>query len=516
LGSYRIFFGLSFSCACSIAGCGNLIGFSDYSVADDSVGGSGGGFAGSHAEGGGAGETLGDGGTSGAVDGSSGAAGASGSAESGSAGSNDSGGSSGSGAASGSGGSAGGPVACPGGCDDANDCTSDSCVSAACAHEPLAVGSACGSGRSCDAQAVCVRCRDTAPGAAQDVGCSPTAPVCVGTGLDAACAGCTMAADCNDGNECTSEACTSGNCVFTPVAAGSACATGVCNGLANAEKCVACTNSAAGGAQDAGCTAAKPVCDPSGTPTCYACLTSADCAADSVNCTVATCTNHVCSQVPTDSVCPLSGDVCNPNRCDAVAGCKPVDISTQVTLIDATTVGNGSFETGTQPATGWREDGDYWLTKDCVTVNGCNPGSNSGKTFASAGRVLAWLGGANDSGIGDLNQPLSLPAGAKRLRILADANFQTQSKNTSNKDYFQVRLMDAAYVQIGSPLLAKSNVDAQTGPTYLWTANGVDVTADVSAHAGKVVSVSFWASCDTQSMTDFYLDNVRVTATICK
>ena len=68
---------------------------------------------------------------------------------------------------------AAGPAACPGGCDDTNDCTTDRCVLGSCAHDALPVGTACGVARTCDAQSLCVRCRDTAAGIAQDVGCSP-------------------------------------------------------------------------------------------------------------------------------------------------------------------------------------------------------------------------------------------------------------------------------------------------------------------------------------------------------
>jgi len=244
-------------------------------------------------------------------------------------------------------------------------------------------------------------------------------------------------------------------------------------------------------------------------------MSSADCATDNVSCTVETCTGHVCSHVASDASCNASGDVCKPNKCDAVLSCKQVDISSQSILIDAATVGNGSFELGKKPATGWSEDGPYWIAKDCGTT-GCQPGSNSALTKASVGKSLAWLGGVLDAGVGDLSQALMLPTGTRTLHIQADTNFQTQSTAAENEDSFEVRLMDADYVQIGAPLLSKSSADAQTGTTHPWTLNGVDVTVDASAHAGKVVSLSFWSSCDTASITDFFVDNVRVTATVCK
>ena len=78
---------------------------------------------------------------------------------------------------------------------------------------------ACGTGRTCDDNAVCVRCRDTAAGKGQDEGCTAGAPVCMGTGTAATCAGCTKDIDCDDGNECTTESALP-SCVVSPVTAG--------------------------------------------------------------------------------------------------------------------------------------------------------------------------------------------------------------------------------------------------------------------------------------------------------
>jgi hypothetical protein len=257
LGSYRHLVALSFAGLCAVSGCGNLIGLGEYSVADDSgnapggmgnvagsnTGGSAGAGVGGSSLSGSAGTEMGEGGTGGVPDESAGSPGEGGAPEPG-GGTGGIGGTGGSaGGTSGSAGGGGAPATCPSGCDDSNDCTTDSCKAGVCAHDPLPVGTACGGSRSCDAQALCVRCRDTAAGTGQDVGCSPTAPMCLGTGLDAVCAGCSSASDCNDGNECTTETCNAGKCVFSTVAAGTPCATGVCNGTASAEKCLTCTTS---------------------------------------------------------------------------------------------------------------------------------------------------------------------------------------------------------------------------------------------------------------------------------
>ena len=514
LGSYRYFVGLVLASLCAVPACSNLIGLNGYSVggegggepegrARNDAGRAGAALGGDSSGGGAAGDTtIGDAGNDGVLNGGST-------------------GHAGSGGSAGNGETAGAANSCPDSCDDGNECTDDACVSAKCVHQPVAVGTDCGTGQSCDADAICVRCRDTAPGTGRDVGCPASAPVCVGTGSDAVCGGCTIDDDCDDGNECTTEVCAKTKCVVTPVDAGGACTDGICNGTAP-EKCVACIDDASGGNKDSGCSNAKPVCDAGDTPTCYQCVKDADCATDNVSCTVETCSNHVCTHVATDSKCP-STDACNPGKCDATTGCTTTPITpTSLVLINASK-NNGSFETGSSPSTpkqnpaaGWNEDGPYYLTKNCSS--GCIPASNNGATTASAGKVLAWLGGAEDAGESDLNRVISLPAGAVSLHIQADTNFQTASTAASNDDQFQVRLMDAVYEQIGAALYSKSASDAQLGDTHVWTTNGIDVTADETALGGQDVSISFWSSVDTDpdTITDFFMDNVRISVTYCQ
>jgi len=107
-----------------------------------------------------------------------------------------------------------------------------------------------------------------------------------------------------------------------------------------------------------------------------------------------------------------------------------------------------------------------------------------------------------------------LPAGAVSLHVQADTNFQTGS--TTNAGYFQVRLMDAGYAQIGAPLYSKSAASVQLGDTHVWTTNGIDVTTDVTALGGTDVSISFYSYTDPLHLSDFFLDNVRVSVTVCQ
>ncbi len=502
MGSTRNWLGLALLAVCVAPGCANLIGLSDYGV--------GGAASESHA-------------------GAQSIAGSSGDAGAGDAGAGDAGGDAGSSAAgsggglagnAGAAGAAGGSV-CTAGCDDANECTDDACVGGKCVHQPIGIGADCGVGQSCDAQGLCVRCRDTAPGAAQDTGCPATAPVCIGTGADAVCGGCTKDQDCADSNDCTTEKCTEQKCVISAVAAGDMCASGVCNGAAP-EKCVACADTALGGARDAGCSAAKPVCDATGTGTCYACVKDEDCASDGVSCTVDTCTNHACTHVATDSQCMPSGDACKPNKCDAVADCKQVDISVANTLMnDDPNVGNGSFENGMNMgnAVGWSNTGtDAAIIWDCtgtaVPANGGCKGS-VGTAFQDDGNLLAWFGGTTYAAVDQVEHQLALPAGTTTLLIQADLNAQTVSTAAGNKDSFDVLLLDAAKVQIGLPVYTATNVTAQTSAPK-WTSNAVNKTVDVSAQAGKKIFLRLRSNVDATLKTDFFVDNVRVVATVCQ
>jgi hypothetical protein len=512
VGSKPIFIvGLAYAFIAVVPGCANLIGLGDFSAAGGSATSAAG--SGNHA----GASTIAEAG-SGADAGADAGSGA----EGGSSGASTGGTNSSAGAA----GTAG--VACPSNCDDQNDCTDDSCVAGACKNQPLAAGVACGTGRTCDDNAVCVRCRDTAAGNGRDEGCTAGAPACMGTGTAATCAGCTKDADCDDGNDCTTEKCSAGSCAFTPVAAGQACATGVCNGTANAEKCVACTDNAVAPSKDLGCSDAKPACDTSGTPACYECAKDADCS-DGVSCTDDTCTNHACVHVADDSKCAASGDVCVPNKCDATVSCKPVDISMPTPLVAADSAqGNGSFEDGTGKskvagsgtATGWEDVGDDPVIYNCVgtppSTGGCL--GSAATTFMANkadGNLLAWFAGTGYATVDELQRLVHLPPGTTAILIQADTNLQTQSTAPSNSDSFDVRLLDSSHTQVGAAVVTLSNTTAQTASAN-WTLDGISKSVDISAPLGKDIYLSLRATVDATLKTDFFIDNVRVTATVCK
>lgn len=148
--------------------------------------------------------------------------------------------------------------------------------------------------------------------------------------LDAAgCGGCSVPADCDDGNECTIDDCVAGSCTYTPVA------------------------------DDTACTVGGTICC-GGTCTTATCSSAADCN-DADPCTTATCNNSgtcaaSCSNTPI-TLC-VGGDGCCP------AGCTPANDS------DCSACDNdGVCESG--------EDCDN-CPNDCIGDTGGTPGCDNG------------------------------------------------------------------------------------------------------------------------------------------
>lgn len=165
-------------------------------------------------------------------------------------------------------------------CDDGNECTADTCPGGACASSPHPAGTACSAG-VCDGAATCLECLDDSHCPSDRSRCDTSTNTCVE---------CLSDVDCDDGNECTADACTAGACGSLAEPAGTACSTGVCNG-----------------------DAAAPACVP--------CVTDADCE-DGNECTIDACVAGACTSTvaPAGTECSLgvcNGDVAMP----ACIGC---------------------------------------------------------------------------------------------------------------------------------------------------------------------------------------------------
>lgn len=125
------------------------------------------------------------------------------------------------------------------------------------------------------------------------------------------------------------------------------------------------------------------------------------------------------------------------------------------------------------------------------------------------------MAGVNDH-VDDTSQHLTLPAGARVLRVRADTSLQTESATPTNEDVLEVWLLDAVGAPLQpTPLWRRTAEDASTDSSA-WTTDGIDVDVDVSTLTSPEVRISFRSFTDDSSITDFFLDRIRVTTLVCQ
>lgn len=236
-------------------------------------------------------------------------------------------------------------------CNDHNQCTDDSCSPVSgCLNTPVQDGIACGNADVCDGIETCQMgiCSPGIPSSCNDGndctrdacdrtrGCLqiPTAGCC---DSDADCAdtsqctrnehcvnhACTSdPVSCDDGISCTNDSCNpSSGCVHTPVANNTSCDDGdVCNGISTCQNGVCQAGTPPNCDDGNACTSdhcnSQTGCTHQGTPAC--CSANADCA-DNTPCTV----NERCEagRCVSDPLECDDGLVCSADRCDpTVAG----------------------------------------------------------------------------------------------------------------------------------------------------------------------------------------------------
>lgn len=323
-------------------------------------------------------------------------------------------------------------------CNDGNPCTSDSCSGGRCTNTARTNGSSCSDGNACNGAETCQSgtCTAGTPLACNDGdscttdACSPTSG-CTYTRI-AGCTVCTGDAACDDGNPCTADTCGSdGLCRRTPLPAGSACNDGdLCNGL---ETCDGAGRCMAGTALvcDDGNPCTSDSCDPTGgcrqQPITGCCRSHGECA-DTNPCT----TNERCEAnrcVADPLVCPAPTVACQQSVCLPDRGCA------LVTAPDGTSCDDGNV---------------------CTTGERCVTGSCTSGTSAAA-LPMATLPAAR----GRAPSPTRVgrfvlrPDGRGRLRFSLDAMLPPRPATESEAPEFAVELRTTD----GTPLL-----DAVLGP----------------------------------------------------
>jgi hypothetical protein len=217
---------------------------------------------------------------------------------------------------------------------------------------------------------VCEVCIDNDPGTGTDLGCTGALPNCVlGRGGAYACVACTSAMDCDDGNPCTVDACLGSACRTTPVAVGTPCAGGVCNGASTGAQCLPCVDTMTGAGIDLGCTSGSPLClvGDDGVPGCQPCedvgAGMADLGCNDTNpACVTTATGNACapcedsaSAADLDDGCTTATPICAVGTA-GMAGCVGC-------VTDADCSGATPFcDLGTSTCGGCRTDGDCPVT----------------------------------------------------------------------------------------------------------------------------------------------------------
>jgi|GEM_PF-1556285 len=322
-------------------------------------------------------------------------------------------------------------------CDDGNDCTTDTCTAGTCSNVDSPSGDACtggvcdGSGTCvtcvdsgvgviddgcadpdevCDTASVvggiCVPCEDNVTGTGNDFGCLPAAPICDTTGAPT-CVECNDASMCDDGNDCTTDACTAGSCVNTNVGAGTSCTGGVCNATGT---CLPCVDDQPAGNQDTGCSPGLPICDESvpAAPVCRECLVTADCSGgqqcdtttntcvdcladgdcnDNNDCTTDSCNAGSCVNTDVGSGTNCAGGVCNgtgtcvPCVDDQPAGQVDTGCSNALSFCDESAVGGPTCVACI--ADGDCDDGNDCTTDTCSAGTCSNTDVGSGTTCSS-------------------------------------------------------------------------------------------------------------------------------------
>ncbi len=395
-------------------------------------------------------------------------------------------------------------------CDDGIECTTDTCDDGRCTRAVLPVGAACSEGvcNGAGAQDSCVPCVDNHANDI-DAGCEAAAPLCDASQSPAACVECLALADCDDSNDCTTEACESKACTAETVPAGEECLGGICSGIPGSEACGVCLDTAAGEEVDQGCTAQAPVCDMARVPpVCTGCSEDAHCD-DDIDCTTDACSESgECINTPLDELCSASGDVCNPNQCIAGVGCMPVNVTaTQQLLADP------AFDAFT---TIWGETSTEFGDVVIVSESTALPGHTSPR--------YAWLGGAGYE-YSELTQVVAVPEGTQTLTLSFYYYLFTYDIPYDDYNIMGVDLWSAD----GTTLLHEFQVLGNQDGTNGWTP--FEASVDATEWAGSEVQLYFWASIgapydyyygypDYETVNIFnsyyFVDTTSLTATFCQ
>jgi hypothetical protein len=172
----------------------------------------------------------------------------------------------------------------------------------------------------------------------------------------------------------------------------------------------------------------------------------------------------------------------------------PVGTATPAPVACTNQLANGGFEQG---RTVWAESsvGGYALI--------CTATSCGASIPPHAGSYLSWLGGAN-SETSEVRQTLTLPAGKPAYLAF---QYQILSNDYCGYDYGYVQVIDGGVTRT----LKRYNL-CTTAKTAVWTG----AQFDLSAYAGRAITVIFRAKTDASYSSSFFVDSAALTqASVC-
>ena len=199
------------------------------------------------------------------------------------------------------------------------------------------------------------------------------------------------------------------------------------------------------------------------------------------------------TKTPTPTPTPTPSSSSTPTPTPTPTATKTPTPTPTATSTSSTTqlVSNGGYESGTSP----------WLE------SAANAGQLISTDRPHTGADSAWLCGYNSCN-DQIWEAMTLPASFSKLSFSFWYDSDTQDSGTTCHDNFYARIRTSAGATITTPVTL-CNYPATNG----WVQKTVDVTTALTPYAGQSVQVYFQGTSDATLTTDFFVDDVTLTAT---
>ena len=123
---------------------------------------------------------------------------------------------------------------------------------------------------------------------------------------------------------------------------------------------------------------------------------------------------------------------------------------------------------------------------------------------------VARLGGVNDAAAG-MFQAIEIPEGAVSMTLTGYGRVITEEGTSAPIDVFTIQLYEDAQTTTG--LVGDFAVLSNEDPSNDWVE--FTGTLDVAVHAGHVMELDVYAETDGSLFTEFFVDSLALTASVC-